>query len=136
MTPCQVVDIYKDKDGYGVFKLGGRMHKAHRLAWALHNGQDPAGKVVMHICDNPPCVNPEHLKLGTIKDNLDDMTSKGRRHRPVNNKHRSKITQEIADSIRSLYSTGLLTQAAIGDMYGLKSKAVSKIVLNLRWRKN
>lgn len=74
-----------DKDGYGKFQLTTRSRpkqihvRAHRLAWALANGKmPPSGLVVMHACDNPRCVNPAHLSLGTQSENRADCTHKGR----------------------------------------------------------
>lgn len=72
----------KNRQGYGVVGLyiGGAAIgvPAPRLQWMHHHGEIPAGQVVMHSCDNPPCINPDHLLIGTQKDNLDDMRRKGR----------------------------------------------------------
>lgn len=71
-----------DKDGYGVFrqmKNGVRRKwKAHRVAYWLATGDDPEGRVVRHSCDNPPCINPEHLSAGTHGDNIMDKIERGR----------------------------------------------------------
>ena len=68
-----------DKDGYGLFSLRGNRVMAHRVAWAIHNAKPlPAGKVVMHSCDNPRCCNPAHLVLGSQVQNLADRDAKGR----------------------------------------------------------
>lgn len=67
-----------DRKGYGRARLNGRDSGAHRLSWALHRGEIPFGLWVLHRCDNPCCVNPEHLFLGTCQDNHDDMFAKGR----------------------------------------------------------
>lgn len=73
----------KNSTGYGLHGIKidgkGRCFLAHRVAWVLRNGQIPAGMCVCHRCDNPSCVNPAHLFLGTNLDNVRDMDSKGRR---------------------------------------------------------
>lgn len=74
---CWLWQAATDRDGYGLFKLAGRKWRAHRVA-ALLDGRDPRGKVVRHTCDNPSCVNPAHLKVGTQKENMRDRTRRGR----------------------------------------------------------
>lgn len=63
---------------YGAFYDGTRIVSAHRYSFELHNGEIPQGKVIMHSCDNTKCVNPDHLVLGTQKENIHDMIKKGR----------------------------------------------------------
>jgi hypothetical protein len=75
---CWNMNIGRDRDGYNHFRLHGKEWKAHRLACLL-DGRDPTGWVVMHSCDNPSCVNPSHLSLGTQQDNNRDMDIKRRR---------------------------------------------------------
>ena len=67
--------------GYGVIQWQGKKRPAHRIAWELTYGPIPAGKWVLHKCDNPPCVRPDHLFLGTVIDNVADMVAKGRQVR-------------------------------------------------------
>ncbi|CAB5223992.1 hypothetical protein UFOVP389_27 [uncultured Caudovirales phage] len=67
-----------DNDGYGLFQLDGKQWRAHRYSQHIHNGLDNALPVVMHTCDNPRCVNPNHLQNGTVQDNSLDKISKGR----------------------------------------------------------
>jgi len=68
----------KDKDGYGKIKINGKDLQAHRASWDFHNGLIPEGMSVLHHCDNPSCVNPSHLFLGTTLDNMRDRDTKGR----------------------------------------------------------
>jgi len=78
MTPCIEWTGGRFAGGYGYVQLGGRSLRAHRVEWERHYGPIPAGMVVCHRCDNPPCINVEHLFLGTMQDNMTDMVSKGR----------------------------------------------------------
>ena len=71
----------KDRHGYGLVKIAGSMKLTHRVAYANFVGPIPAGMHVLHTCDNPGCVNPTHLWLGTHQDNMDDMARKGRANR-------------------------------------------------------
>ena len=74
----------KSRNAYGVIGLNGRGGKSvtvHRLSYIMHHGDIPDGYVVMHSCDNPSCVNPDHLSIGTYKDNAQDAVAKGRHAR-------------------------------------------------------
>lgn len=74
----------KDEDGYGRVKYKGNKWRVHRLVYYLATGLHPGNLLVCHNCDNPPCINPFHLFLGTHKDNFDDMMRKGRGRTQLN----------------------------------------------------
>jgi len=75
---CWEWEASKNKGGYGQFAVNKKPKLAHRVAWELKHGSIPNGLCVLHKCDNPPCVNVNHLFLGTRQDNLKDMRNKGR----------------------------------------------------------
>ena len=98
---------------YGIFWVGdrkagtGKMIQAHRVAWELTKGPAPAGMKVLHKCDNPACVRPSHLFLGTQKDNMADMVAKGRKNAARGERHGSaKLTQVQVEQIRKRYVPG------------------------------
>lgn len=66
--------------GYGLIRMGGKTHRAHRIAWILRHGHIPEGKMVLHGCDNPPCVNINHLHLGDAFDNQREAVARGLNH--------------------------------------------------------
>lgn len=69
---------YKNNDGYGNYHIGKKIINAHRMAYTIIYGDIPNGQLVCHKCDNPSCINPKHLFLGTRKDNMQDASKKGR----------------------------------------------------------
>ena len=73
----------RHRQGYGLLTVGGRPLKAHRASFLLANGYLMTDMKVLHTCDNPPCVNPAHLRLGTQADNVADMVAKGRNRAPT-----------------------------------------------------
>jgi len=75
---CWIWTGHIDMWGYGKSNYNGRAGSTHRISWMLNRGDIPIGMCVLHKCDNPSCVNPEHLFLGTHKDNAQDRSSKGR----------------------------------------------------------
>lgn len=107
---------------------GEKLISIHQEMYRLFIGDIPPGMVVMHSCDNPKCGNPQHLSIGTQKQNLADMTAKGRR--PVGDTHgNTKITDKEVEEIRDLLRCGLFFQREIGEFYGVTNKNISLIAL-------
>lgn len=116
----------KGRDGYGVMTVGRRQVRAHRASYEAFHG-DPAGRLVCHRCDNPLCVNPDHLFLGSPADNTADMIAKGRRARiagPVH--HATKILPEQRPIIRARREAGESLKAIAVD-YGVALQTISGI---------
>ena len=123
--------------GYG-FLHGDREHRwvlAHRISWEIHNGPIPVGKNVLHTCDNPPCVNPAHLYVGTKKDNALDRSSRGRgrenRQQGEANTN-AKLTEAEAKAVIALLATGR-SQMEVGRMLGISQQQVSRIANRRSW---
>ena len=126
--------------GYGSFSIGRhRKQPAHRFSWALHYGPIPDGLWVLHQCDNPPCVRPDHLFLGTVKDNARDMAQKGRgthyaRSWPKGEANpRARLTEDVVRIIRARALTGE-TQSSLGREFGVKWNTIWLIVHERTWR--
>ena len=94
----------KDQDGYGVIQKDGKRKKTHRAIWEYYHGKIPSGLNICHKCDNPCCVNIDHLFLGTQNDNMQDMIKKGRKvvnSNPIRGeKHWTKIHPENLAKLR------------------------------------
>lgn len=121
----------KSNQRYGLFYLEGKMQYAHRVAWMLLKGCIPKGLFVCHTCDNPSCVNLNHLWLGTHNDNMTDMVTKGRwiRDRHPN----AKLTIEDILQIRERLSCGE-SQKSIAADYKICRISVSRIKRNKTWK--
>ena len=126
----------KNSFGHGRFRIGDTVYQAHRLAWQFAYGAIPEGLFVCHHCDNPSCVNPYHLFLGTQKDNMQDAARKGRTaHNSVKGeRHGShKLTKDEVLEIRKLLAEGERLQRDIGDKFGVNRRTVSNIKHGNTW---
>lgn len=120
------------KGRYGSFKLGKYNMLAHRAAYILTHGEIPEGESVLHRCDNPACVNPNHLFLGTQLENMKDRQAKNRQARGKTN-GRSKVTDNDVSNIRAEARSGS-NPAAIARAYGVSRDAVSDIISRKTWK--
>jgi hypothetical protein len=101
-TKCWVWNGPKRNGGYGRFRVNNKKTEAHRYSYELHKGKIPDGLIVLHACDNPSCVNPEHLNAGTVQDNIKDMIEKKRQAKGIT-KATAKLTEEQVKHIRRVY---------------------------------
>jgi hypothetical protein len=140
----------REAKGYGRFGAENKMHKAHRFSYELHYGPIPEGKMIIHSCDNPPCINPDHISAGTCKDNSDDMISRNRAvhnrgTKPHYKKHPEeiqrgerigthKVTESQIKQIRSLYASGGYYQHVIAKMFHISQTSVWRIVRDITWK--
>lgn len=112
------------------------MRHAHRVSWILHFGAIPAGLLVCHKCDNPACVNPGHLFLGTIADNNADMTKKGRARRvhTGSNNPRARFTPDQIREIRGLYEIGHANQYELAKQFCTSQGHINNIINRRIWK--
>ena len=142
---CWVWTASRNRDGYGKFGINRGWIQAHRMSWIMHNGEIPkgmyilhgpipAGLCVCHHCDNPPCVRPSHLFVGTLRDNSDDKISKNRGNFLYGENHpRAKLSRRQVDIIRSDYSDLHIPQIHIAKKYGIGKSQISKILNQRSW---
>ena len=121
------------KDGYGIFNRDGKNTiLAHRMAWILEYGELPKGSVVMHICDNPSCVNVKHLRVGTHADNVADKIAK-KRGNDGSRHGMSKLTEDKVRQIRSLYQNREANQYELAKRFGISQGTISEIINRKLW---
>jgi hypothetical protein len=129
---CHIWTASTNLQGYGEFGIVRRpahkIHAAHRVSWELHRGPIPPGMKILHKCDRPRCVNPDHLFIGTQKDNMQDCVTKGRKNSAKGEKNcKAKLTVEQIQEIR------LSSDRGLGRRYGIGSNQVYRIRKRIHW---
>lgn len=135
-TSCWIWTGSKSAYGYGQFMFRKQNWIASRFAWILTHGPIPDGLSVLHDCpngDNPACVNPAHLWIGTQHENMTDAASKKRTASGTRNA-RAKINEEIVKKIRSEYVPKVVLQKVLAKKYGVSRTLVSAIIVRRAWR--
>lgn len=131
MSDCYLWCGAISSDGYGCTSVDGLSAYAHRLSWEIHYGPIPTGMIVCHKCDVRPCVNPDHLFLGTHADNVADKMAKGRMPNFCGEANGyAKLTDKDAMAIFLAHGR----QRDIGARYGVGQQTVSFIKLKKTWR--
>lgn len=121
----------QNKDGYGLVQYQGKTQVLHRVWFREYVGSIPEGMCVCHTCDNPSCVEPSHLFLGTPLENNDDKVAK-RRHAYGERGGRAKLTEDQVISIRADYAKGE-RQVHLAKRYGVHQTQISLIVTRKEW---
>ena len=122
-----------DRDGYGKFWLDGKEIRAHRAAWLFYSGSlGECGAFVCHKCDNPKCCNPSHLFIGTYRDNIDDMVSKGRTLKGEKCNSSTLKEFEVAE-IKRIYATGSVSSRKVAKQFNISKNTVLRIVNGYTW---
>lgn len=133
---CWLWTGWRNRRGYGQFYRRGqrpsRSLYAHRVSWELHNGAIPPGLFVCHHRDNPPCVNPAHIFIGTIRDNHVDMVRKGRQPRGETSSS-AKLAASQVRQIREQLAAGV-SHRRLAARYGVTQPAISLIGTGKTWR--
>lgn len=160
-TGCLLWGGRRNAAGYGLFDLQKRPRLAHRMSFWLHTRILPRGFSVLHRCDNPACVNPSHLFLGTHEDNMKDMVAKGRQVKGPSHsctmrmaaargdKHGSvtkpdsvrrgakaagaRLTEREVVSIRERYTKGGVLQRQLAAEYGVNQSQISDVITHTTW---
>ena len=121
------------KGGYGCVVRNRKTQGAHRVSYKISVGEIPEKMFVCHKCDNRKCINPEHLFLGTYRDNIDDMVKKKRSLIGENNPS-SKLTEKQVLEIRKRYIPRKMSIRKLAKEYGIVSNAINQIIKRTKWK--
>ena len=127
---CKIGEL--DRDGYRRLHLNRQRIRAHRFVWMLCNGEIPDGMLVLHSCDNPPCINPAHLRLGTNIENVRDRTERGRQPRGEK-AYQARITEKQAKAIIAALRADE-SQTRIAQQFGINKWLVHDIKRGKTWK--
>lgn len=131
---CWIWTGAKNSKGYGDIMINGKHEKSHRYSYLISKGEIPYNKHVLHHCDNPTCVNPEHLWIGTNHENVLDKISKGRdSNKSGKNNPNVKLNGEKVNKIRKLYKQGEHNMVQIGKIFNVNRNVISRVVNQKYW---
>ena len=130
---CVVFVGGSDCGGYRRCSVAGKVRMAHRISYELNYGSIPEGLLVCHKCDNRACVKPEHLFLGTHKDNSDDKINKGRQNNVGSLNHRAKLNDRLVNSLIDEYNLGV-SPSELSEKYKISKPNIYCILNNKIWK--
>ncbi len=142
---CWLWTAHRKQSGYGTFRAWGRMLRAHRVVLVLTGVLVPDDAVVRHVCDNPPCVNPKHLRVGTHSENSRDSFDKGRSSNVGELHPQARVTHTEVLEIRAAHRSSCMApdgcgraraglRAELAEKYGISPGTVSHIVQRITWK--
>ena len=111
---------YKDRDGYGTYYVDKKTQRAHRYFYEKKYGKIPKGLIIDHLCNNPSCINTEHMQVVTIQEN----TIRGKS---------AKLTYQDVEDIKTKYKSSKITQIELAMIYKIGQDEISRIVNKRRW---
>jgi len=124
---------YRQKSGHGrIGVAGNRVESTSRVAWQLTYGPIPEGMEVCHKCDNPPCVRPDHLFVGTHADNMADCVAKGRHSATDGRHHNARLNADSVREIRRLRAAGV-SGKEVATLFGVAETTVSQVFHRHLW---
>lgn len=132
---CWICVCSNSDRGYARIRYKGSSKMlAHRVSWEVHKGLIPEGIQVLHTCDIPACVNPEHLFLGTSQDNMDDKVNKGRHKYPIGIDHpMTKLTEEQVLEIRRIHAANTCSQIDLAHQFNVTPANIRHIIKRTLW---
>lgn len=127
-----------NEHGYGTTGFEGQSRRYHRVVYCKSKGinwKEIIGFCIRHTCDNPRCINPDHLLIGTLKDNMQDMISRGRNNPLIGEKNpKAKLNEKYVVEIRDLYFYEIFNQVKLAKLYEVSQAVVNDVILNKRWK--
>lgn len=135
MKPCKIIKTDLNNPYPRIYREGKRWKLSRYIYSKFHNIDLDEADEIMHICDNPGCYEITHLKLGTHKDNMKDMSNKNRTNTPTGeNNHMTEMTEEKVLELRELFRTGKYSKAELGRIFHITDVSAGHIIKRKTWK--